>query len=138
VISRAPWPSATKLASDDAKKAKDEFLARTQSKLARVKWLLDNGYPSDAEALIAKLEKSSKGVTEVTSKLARVHAGARRRRMKTEREASKALARSKRRSARTSPSTRATSRRCRPRGQVQRHQVRRARRALRGVVEGPR
>ena len=59
-----------KAASDEAKAAKDELLARTRSRIARAKWLIDNGFISDATKLLAQLEKATKGEAVVSGEVA--------------------------------------------------------------------
>ena len=80
-----------KLASDAAKAAKEEFSARTSAKIERAKWLADNGFVPQADALVAALQKSTKGVADLAQKLDEVARALAAESLKSEREAAKAL-----------------------------------------------
>jgi hypothetical protein len=55
-----------KVASDEAKAAHEQFMSLTKRQIARVKWLIDNGYLSEAENLANELGKSVKGNADLT------------------------------------------------------------------------
>lgn len=57
-----------KLGTDEAKAAREEFVVRTERRIARAKWLLDNGYVLDAESRLAQLAKDAKGVADLEAK----------------------------------------------------------------------
>jgi len=59
-----------KLGTDEAKAAREEFTTRTERRIARAKWLIDNGYLIDADSRVAQLAKDVKGVAELETKLA--------------------------------------------------------------------
>ncbi|MBL8861315.1 MAG: hypothetical protein JNK02_04810 [Planctomycetes bacterium] len=59
-----------KLGSDDAQLARAEFVARVERRIARAKWLVDQGFPVEASELVGKLAKETKGVPELESKVA--------------------------------------------------------------------
>ena len=81
-----------KLGTDEAKAAREEFVARTKQRVERAKWLIDNGYLMEADKLTDDLAKDVKGSTDleplVAAEVARIEAPE----MEAEREASKALA----------------------------------------------
>lgn len=81
-----------KLGTEDAKAARQEFVTRTEAKVARVQWLVGNGYAADAEALLGKLQKSLKGVADLAPKLDEAAKALADESAKAEREASSALA----------------------------------------------
>ena len=66
-----------KAATDEAKKAKDEFLARVRGRIGRAKWMIDNSYLSEAGKLLGALEKLAKADAalskEVADQSARLH-----------------------------------------------------------------
>lgn len=76
--------------TDEAKAAREEFVTRTQKRIARAKWQIDNGYLVEADELLKDLAKSVKGAADleaaVQSEVARAAEPARM----DEREASKA------------------------------------------------
>lgn len=66
-----------KVANEASRHAKDEFVARTTAKVKRAAWLLESGFITEADALVAKLDKGVKGnadlnvqVVELKTKLA--------------------------------------------------------------------
>lgn len=59
-----------KLANDASATAKAEFEKRTGARIARAKWLVDNGYAAEAEKLVAALEKSVGTHAELAPKVA--------------------------------------------------------------------
>lgn len=81
-----------KVTSDDAKAAREVFVAKTKKQIARVKWLVDNGYMSDADKMAGDLAKGVKGSADleklVADQVARINAPD----MATEKEAEKAVA----------------------------------------------
>lgn len=79
-----------KVASDAAKSAKEEFVARTNAKLARVAWLLEHGYVVAADELVTKLEKSVKADAELAPKVAEQKSKLAAADLEKEREADKA------------------------------------------------
>jgi len=80
-----------KLGTEDAKAARDEFVARTTRRIARAKWLLDNGFVGEAEKHLEKLGKDVKGAAEletlVTAEVTRLNDPA----LAAERDAAKAV-----------------------------------------------
>jgi len=58
-----------KLGTDEAKAAREEFVVRTERRVARAKWLLDNGYVAEAESGLGQLAKDAKGVAELEAKI---------------------------------------------------------------------
>ncbi len=80
-----------KLASDDAGKAKDEFIARTSARIARAKWMIENGFMSAAEKSLGALEKSVKGNAELAGKVAEQKSRFDTAELNDEREADKAF-----------------------------------------------
>lgn len=80
------------IATDEAKAARAEFVARTQRRIARAKWLLDEGYLVEAEALLGQLAKDVKGAAEFESLVAAETAKLGEPARAAEREASKAYA----------------------------------------------
>jgi hypothetical protein len=79
-----------KVASDEGKAAHAEFVAIEKRKIARLKWLVDNGYPSDADKLGAELAKSVKGTAELEALVSAQTARLAAPDMAAEREAEKA------------------------------------------------
>jgi hypothetical protein len=79
-----------KIASDESKAAKAQFVNATKARIARVKWLLDNGYVSEADELATALSKSVKGVADLEPKLAEQTARLASTELANEREADKA------------------------------------------------
>jgi hypothetical protein len=59
-----------KLNTDDAKKAKDELTARARSRIARAKWLIDNGFVAEANSLVTTLEKATKADATLSKEVA--------------------------------------------------------------------
>ena len=59
-----------KVGGDEALKAKDDFVARTTARIARAKWLIDDGYITSAEKLLEALEKGVKTDAELGPKIA--------------------------------------------------------------------
>lgn len=59
-----------KLATDEAKAARDEFVARAQRRIARVKKLVEEGLIVEADALVAKLARDVKGAPELETAVA--------------------------------------------------------------------
>jgi hypothetical protein len=92
-----------KVGGDDATKAKEEFLARTESKLARVAWLTENGYLAEADQLLAKLKKSAKGVETIAAKLGEAETKLTAESLKAERDAAAALAKLEEKIAKDKP-----------------------------------
>lgn len=80
-----------KVAGDPAEKAKSEFVARTTAKVARVKWMIDNGHVSAAEKVLGALEKGVKSHAELTAKVAEQQARLAAGEIADEREADKAF-----------------------------------------------
>lgn len=56
--------------AEGAKALREEMVARTESKLARGKWLLDNGYVAEGNELLAGMAKSVKGDADLAGKVA--------------------------------------------------------------------
>ncbi len=80
-----------KLGTDEAKGAREEFLGRVQSKLVRASWLIDNGFLVQADALVAQLEKGTKGVPDLTANIAELTQALASDAASMEREAAKAV-----------------------------------------------
>lgn len=78
--------------SEAVKALRKEMVARTESRLARAQWLGDNGYASDALALLGDLAKGVKGSFELESKVANELARLQAPDKASEVEAAKALA----------------------------------------------
>jgi hypothetical protein len=57
--------------AESAKSMHTEIASRVNSKIARAKWLRENGYVSEATALVAGLTKSVKGCTEFDAAIAK-------------------------------------------------------------------
>jgi hypothetical protein len=81
-----------KLGTDEATKARDEFLSRTEKRIGRVKWMIEKGFLSAAEKRVGDLEKSVKGHAELSSKVAEQKSRLDTPELKEEREAEKAFA----------------------------------------------
>lgn len=81
-----------KAASDEAKAAKDELLARTRGRIARAQWLIDNGYIAEATKLLAQLEKATKADAVVSGEVAAQTLRLLEPALEKEREAGSALA----------------------------------------------
>lgn len=81
-----------KLGGDEAKAAREEFVARTQRRIARAKWLVDNGYVIEADKLASALAKDVKGVAELEPLVAAEVARLAAPELAGEREAAKAIA----------------------------------------------
>ncbi len=79
-----------KLATDEAKAAREEFVTRTKRRIARAKWLVDNGYLAEAEEHLGKLAKDVKGAADLESSVAAEAAKLSEPARAAEREASKA------------------------------------------------
>jgi hypothetical protein len=56
-----------KLGTDEAKAAREEFAARTNARVARAKWLIENGFLVEAEKHLDRLAKDVKGAPELES-----------------------------------------------------------------------
>lgn len=54
-----------KLGTQEAKSAREDFVTRTSKRIARAKWLLDNGYLVEAENHLGKLAKDVKGSADL-------------------------------------------------------------------------
>lgn len=80
-----------KLGTDDANKARDEFVARTQKRIGRVQWMIEKGYLTHAEKRIGELEKAVKGNAELAGKVAEQKSRLDNPEMKEEREAEKSF-----------------------------------------------
>jgi hypothetical protein len=80
-----------KVGGDDAGKARNEFVARTTARVTRAKWLIDNGYVSEAEKLLETLEKSVKAQADLATKVADQKARLAASELADEREADKAF-----------------------------------------------
>ncbi len=59
-----------KVGSDEAKAAHEQFLSMAKRQIARVKWLVDNGYPADADKLAGELAKAVKGTPDLETQVA--------------------------------------------------------------------
>ena len=81
-----------KLGTDEAKAAREEFVGRVNSRIARAQWLIDNGFLVQADALVTQLEKDTKGVPDLAANVAELTQALASDAAKTEREAAKALA----------------------------------------------
>jgi hypothetical protein len=80
-----------KLATDDANKAKDEFVARITARITRTQWMIENGFLSAAEKSVTDLEKAVKGNADLTTKVAAKRSQLASKELDAEREADKAL-----------------------------------------------
>lgn len=58
-----------KVASEASKSAKNDFIARTESKVKRAGWLIENGFITEADALVDKLDKAVKGSADLNPKV---------------------------------------------------------------------
>jgi hypothetical protein len=81
-----------KVGTDDATLARAEFVARTKARIARAKWLVDNGYLIEAGKLTDELTKAVKGDADLEPLVAAEAARIGSTELTDEREASKALA----------------------------------------------
>lgn len=81
-----------KLGGEDAKAAREEFVARTKRRIARAKWLVDNGYVIEADELASALAKDVKGCADLEPLVAAESARLAAPEMAAERDAAKALA----------------------------------------------
>lgn len=79
-----------KLGTDEAKSAREEFVTLATKRVARAKWLVDNGYVAEAQSLLGDLAKGVKGVAELEEKVWAETAGLAAPEMEKEREAAKA------------------------------------------------
>jgi len=79
-----------KLATDEAKAAREEFVVRTQRRVARAKWLVDNGYLVEVEQHLGRLAKDVKGAADLEPAVAAEVARLAEPDRAAEREASKA------------------------------------------------
>jgi len=59
-----------KLDTDEAKAARENFVAATERRIARAQWLVDNGFLAEADDLLKELAKGTKGVAELEPKVA--------------------------------------------------------------------
>ncbi len=80
-----------KLANDASAKAKAEFEKRTGARIARAKWLLDNGYVAEADKAITALEKSVQTHADLAPKVAEQRKRLADPELANEREADKAF-----------------------------------------------
>ncbi|MBL8858343.1 MAG: hypothetical protein JNL28_07570 [Planctomycetes bacterium] len=80
-----------KLASDDAKAAREAFVGRVTARLARVKWMTENGYIVAADKEVAALESAVKSNPELSAKVAEKKALLAAADLADEREADKAF-----------------------------------------------
>jgi hypothetical protein len=80
-----------KITGDAAEKAKSEFVARTSAKVARAKWMIDNGFVSAAEEFLEALEKGVKSHAELAAKVAEQQTRLAASDLANEREADKAF-----------------------------------------------
>jgi hypothetical protein len=81
-----------KLGTDEAKAAKEEFIAITKTKIARMKWMIDNGYVIEAEKMGKDLAKDVKGNADLEPLVAAESARLESTELSDEREAAKAWA----------------------------------------------
>ena len=88
----AALAACDELGTDEAKAAREEFLARTKRRTARAKWLIDNGYVLEAERLVGALAKDVEGCAELEPLVASEAARIGTSEIAAEREAAKALA----------------------------------------------
>lgn len=79
-----------KLGTDDANKAKDEFISVTNTRIARTKWMIENGCLSAADKALADLEKAVKGHADLAGKVAEKRTQLASKELDGEREADKA------------------------------------------------
>jgi hypothetical protein len=84
-----PNPEALKAAAESAQ---SKMMARHESEMKRVKWMLENGYPSDGEELYLSLNKRSKGLVGVQESLNGIGDSLKTSEMKIELTAAKSLA----------------------------------------------
>ena len=80
-----------KLASDDAKAAREEFVSRITPRITRVKWMIENGYIVEADQEVAALEVGLKADATLSAKVAEHKALLTAAGMADEREADKAF-----------------------------------------------
>lgn len=80
-----------RVAGDPGEQAKKEFVARASAKVARAKWLIDNGHLSAAEKILGALERSVKPNAELATKVAEAQARLASSELANEREADKAF-----------------------------------------------
>lgn len=78
--------------AEDAEALAKAFIARVETKFARVDWLLENAYLIEAEDMLSGLVKSTKGLTEVADKTATLQGTFSAEGMKGELKAAKAYA----------------------------------------------
>jgi len=83
---------AEKIGGEAADKAKADFVARTDTKVKRAKWLIDNGYVAEAEKLVESLEKGVGAHADLAPKIAEQKARLTSADLTNEREADKAFA----------------------------------------------
>jgi hypothetical protein len=81
-----------KVTSDEAKAAHELFVSKTKREIARVKWMVDNGYVSDAEKMAGDLTKAVKGNADLEKLVADQSARIKAPDMAAEKEAEKAVA----------------------------------------------
>jgi hypothetical protein len=81
-----------KVGSDEAKAAHEQFLSMAKRQIARVKWLVDNGYLIEAEKMAGDLAKGVKGNADLEKLVADQSARISAPDMATEKEAEKAVA----------------------------------------------
>lgn len=79
-----------KLGSDEANKAKDEFVSRLTSRITRTQWMIENGFLSAAEKSLGDLERIVKGNADLSTKVAEKKAQLAAKELDGEREADKA------------------------------------------------
>ena len=77
---------------DPSAQVKKEFLARTSARVARAKWLIDNGFVSEAEKLLVALEGGVQTQAELAPKIAEQKGRLAASELAEEREADKAFA----------------------------------------------
>ena len=80
-----------KLGTDEAKAAREEFVTRTNARIARAKWLLDNGFVVEAEKHFEKLGKDVKGAAELETSVSAEAARLNDPALAAERDAAKAV-----------------------------------------------
>jgi hypothetical protein len=80
-----------RVGGDDGAAAKKEFAARTSAKIARAKWLIDNGFVSSAEKLLGALAVAAKSQPDLASKVSEQQARLSAADLSKEREADKAF-----------------------------------------------
>jgi hypothetical protein len=81
-----------KLGTDDAKAARKQFVTVTKQRIARTKWLVENGYISEAEKLSGDLTRGVKGCAELEPLAAAEATRVSATELANEREAAKAWA----------------------------------------------